>query len=280
MLDLTDEALNAIKSGFRIPPKPVILEELQRVVHSSSPSLEAIGSLVAADVGLASITLKAINSPFFGMSRSISDVKQAVFFLGASNILNLATAEKLKQALTGRSSISLERFWDTASDIANAMMHIGRRMEQHVPLEDLHAIGLFHDAGIAAMALKYDDYRDTLMDANNRDGKRITLLEDEKYNTNHTIVGYYLATSWQLPKTICECVLNHHELNYLQTVGLDETHKINFAILKTAEHSIEEIRRYHASKDWPHIGEQALEYLDLSVLDLDDIKDDLTEMLT
>ena len=279
MTNLTDQALNVIEKGFLIPPKPAILEQLQQLASASAPSLEEIGQLVATDVGLSSAILKAINSPFFGMSRSISDVKQAVFFLGAANILNLVTAEKLRQALSGKSSISLERFWDTASDIASAMLYIGRRSPNPVPLEDLHAIGLFHDAGIAAMALKYSDYRDTLAQSNAATGDRLTVVEEQKYNTNHTVVGYYLASSWQLPRQICDCVLNHHELDYLESPRNDDAHKVNFAILKIAESTVEKIRRFHESKDWPYIGEHAMEYLGFTPADLADIEEDLTEML-
>lgn len=279
MLSLDDKILDHVKSGFHIPPKPEILEKLQRIIDSESPSLEEIGSLVATDVGISSTILKTINSPFFGMARSISDVKQAVFFLGANNILNLVTVEKLKQALVGNSCISLDRFWDTANDIANAMTLIGRRVDNEVVLEDLHAIGLFHDIGIAAMSLKYDDYLDTLTEANSDLGKRLYELEDERYNTSHTVVGYYLAASWQLPKQICECILNHHDMDYLGSASKDETQKINFSILKVAENIIEKIRRFHETKDWPDISENAMEYCGFSSEDLLDIEEDLAEML-
>ncbi len=279
MLDLDDKTLEFVKSGFHIPPKPEILEDLQRVINSGSPSLEDIGNLVASDVGISATILKTINSPFFGMPRSISDVRQAVFFLGAGNILNLVSIEKLKQVITGTSCISLERFWDTANDTANAMVFIARRIGSKVPLEDLHAIGLFHDTGIAAMAIKYADYRETLMEADSEAEMLLTAREDEKYNTNHTIVGYYLTSSWNLPKQICECVLNHHDLMYLQTASHDETQKINFAILKAAEQIIDNIRRYHDAQDWPHISEQVLDLLGIDEVELSDIEDDLSEML-
>lgn len=279
MLYLDDDILDHVKSGFHIPPKPAILDELQRIIGSDSPALETIGNIVATDVGVSSTILKTINSPFFGMARSISDVKQAVFFLGAANILNLVTAEKLKQAMVGDSCISLERFWDTATDIANAMTYMGKKVETDVPLEDLHAIGLFHDIGIAAMSIKYDDYLDSLTEANSDSGKRLSELEDEKYNTTHTVVGYYLASSWQLPKQICECILHHHDMDYLDTVSNNEVQKINFAILKTAENTIEKIRRFHDTKDWQDISEKTMEYTGFTSVELDDIEEDLTEML-
>lgn len=279
MLNLDDETLSIVKSGFHIPPKPEILEDLQRVINSDSPSLEDIGNLIASDVGISATILKTINSPFFGMPRSISDVRQAVFFLGAGNILNLVTIEKLKQAISGSSCISLERFWDTANDIANAMVFIARRIESKVPLEDLHAIGLFHDTGIAAMAVKYPDYRSTLMEADSETEVLLTVREDEKYNTNHTVVGFYLTSSWNLPKQICECVLNHHDQTYLQVASNDEVKKINFAILKAAEQVVEKVRRYHSAQDWPYVSEQVLDLLGIDEVELGDIEDDLSDML-
>lgn len=72
----------------------------------------------------------------------------------------------------------IRAFWGSASDIATAATLIGTKIKSKVPTENLHMIGLFHDAGIPAMAMNYDDYINVLAESN-RD-YHVSLIEREE----------------------------------------------------------------------------------------------------
>ncbi len=44
----------------------------------------------------------------------------------------------------------------------------------------------------------------------------MTQIEDNYYQTNHASVGYFVARTWNLPQTLCELILRHHEPDFLQ----------------------------------------------------------------
>ncbi|WP_249930154.1 HDOD domain-containing protein [Pseudoalteromonas aurantia] len=60
----------------------------------------------------------------------------------------------------------LARFWDTATEITDVATLFGKEIKSKVPEENLHILGLFHDAEIPAMAMKYGKYLDVLTTAN------------------------------------------------------------------------------------------------------------------
>jgi HD-like signal output (HDOD) protein len=198
-------------------------------------------------------------------------------FLGLDSITTLVTSFLIKQAFKqDKCCISLERFWDTASDIATAATLIGSKLKSKVPTENLHMLGLFHDSGIPAMAMNYDDYIKVLTESNRDYHVSLIDREEAKYSTNHAVVGYFLANSWYLPKSICQMILRHHDHAYLKETeeGIEQ---LTFATLKMAENLVHVNKRFIASPDWPYIKDDVLNALNLDEDDYQDIKEDAEE---
>lgn len=99
---------------------------MQRLAQIPHVDPAVAGQCIASDVGLSAVILKTLNSSFYGMSRTITDITQATILLGISSVLSLFAANKIKSAIQGESCISLERFWDTEYDVAHVMTFTGR----------------------------------------------------------------------------------------------------------------------------------------------------------
>lgn len=276
LFDLDDKKIASVVSSFQVPVKPEILSGIDELMHEKEPNIEAVATLIASDVGLSAAILKIINSPLYGMNRRISEIKQAVMMLGLKTINSLVTAILLKQAFTGKASISLERFWDDANDIANAMTFIGSKVKNKIPVEMLYTIGLFHNCGIPLLALKYENYKDVLIEANTANEDFIS-IEEKHYATNHAILGYYISSSWHLPKEICQLILMHHDNGYLSS-SADNEYKIAFAALKAAENMVERAKRFNYAPMWQESEDLFLNVLGISAIDYADLEDDYAEI--
>ncbi|NOU49692.1 HDOD domain-containing protein [Pseudoalteromonas sp. JBTF-M23] len=273
MINIDDKIIKDIKRGFNLPPKPELLERLQSELQQPEPELNQIAQLIATDLSTSAAVLKVINSPTYGMSRTITDIKQAVMFLGLDSVTQLVTGCLLQQAFEQtKCCISLERFWDTSSEIAAISTLIGKKVKSKVPSENLHMLGLFHDAGIPAMAVKYPDYVKLLNEANNNDASLIA-LEGKVYNTSHTVVGFYLASSWHLPKQICQLILRHHDTEFLFEPH-DQESLISYATLKMAENLVHTQKRFVSTPDWPLVKNEVLNVLEIDEDDYQDILED------
>ncbi len=126
------------------------------------------------------------------------------------------------------------------------------------------------------MAMKYKNYQETLDAALTTPKIPLTEIEEKTYHANHAVIGYYVASSWRLPKDICKIILQHHERDFLNKITGSEQQDF-YAILKLAEHII--TLRYHDSPatDWPYIETQVLDVLGI---DTDDLADIIEEMNT
>ncbi|WP_425281503.1 HDOD domain-containing protein [Pseudoalteromonas xiamenensis] len=82
MISVDEKILKDIKEGFNIPPKPELLTALQHELAQAAPELNQVAKLIANDVATSAAVLKVINSPCYGLARTITDIRQAVMFLG------------------------------------------------------------------------------------------------------------------------------------------------------------------------------------------------------
>lgn len=275
-MNIDDEKMASIVSSFQVPIKPKALTEMQEIMGAPEPDINLVADLISSDIGLSSAILKVINSPYYGMSRTISEIKQAVMIIGLTTINSLITALLLKSSLQGKASISLERFWDDSLDVANAMLFIGNRIKDKVPIDVLYTVGLFQNCGIPLLALRFENYKETLIEANNN-GCNSIALEEEKYNKNHAVLGYFIVSSWNLPKEICDIILQHHNIKFFDTIVGSEA-QLTLATLKMAEHFVERAKRHNVSPDWQEMELTVSEVLGLSTVDFNDFEDDYADL--
>jgi len=279
MIEVNDSVLQQINKSFVIPPQPALLKELKGLAEQQEPHLSDVAELIAKDLAISAAILKTINSPAFGLARSVSDIRQAVMFLGLEGAFSLVQGLKLKEAFgSNKCSISLERFWDNSALIADVAMYIGNLVKIQVPVEDLYTLGLFHDCGVPPMAIKYQDYGALQAFATQNIQHSLPSFEDKKYKTSHPIIGYYLATTWHLPKNICKLILHHHDMEFLDAID-DSQDQICFAVLKMAENIVHEERDYSPARDWFEVRAAVLDVLGLTEYDYNDIKEDISEII-
>lgn len=279
MIVVNEQVLSDVNKNFIIPPKPKILNDLELLASAQEPSLSDAAEIIAKDVAIASAILKIVNSPAYGLVRSVSDIKQAIMFLGWNGIEALIPALKLKQMFLQKTCcISLERFWDNASEIANVNMVVGQRVKNKIPVEYLYTLGLFHDCGIVPMAIKYDDYVNVLHGSNRSSKESLVDIEDRVYGANHAIIGYYLASSWHLPRDICQLILRHHDISLLEDTS-DPNQQLCFCVLKLSESIVNSILRDEKIKDWERLEPFILKKLNMSEDEYIDLQEEAIEYL-
>ena len=274
MFEVNEQVLEKVRRSFTIPSKPALLIELQAQLKSAEPNMTRIADIISQDVGIAGGVLKVVNSAAFSLPRSVTNIKQSVLFLGLSGIHSIVTALILKQSMnTLICSISLDRFWDKASLVANIAVFIGKNFKDRLPAEDLYTAALFQDCGIAAMALKYSNYKKVLSASDNSDKYTLADIEEHTYKTNHAVIGYFIASTWQLPRNICQQVLQHHNHDFLNEAE-QENEQLLFSIIKMAENIVNLHFTYRNSTDWPQLKDSVLEAL---YFDEDDYQDMLED---
>ncbi|WP_284243648.1 HDOD domain-containing protein [Thalassotalea insulae] len=277
MLQVDDKVIADIARGFAIPPQPSLLIKLQQLMANKEPDINELAQVISQDVAISATVLKTVNSPIYGLSRSISDIHMAARYIGSEGILLLVTNCLLRKSFQqSDSSITLEEFWHNANNIANTSVLIGNSLTQNVSKDRLFTLGLFHDCGIPVMASKYADYSQTYEHALKTPSETLTAIEESVYQVNHATLGYYVASSWRLPKDICQLILCHHDREFLSTSS-NQSQRFYFAILKMAENIVHRHKYFRDAADWPYISDSVLAILDMADEDYQDLLEDSAE---
>lgn len=282
-IELSDEQIRSVLQGISVPPQPQIMVDLQMEQVMPDPDLRTIARLISQDPGLSGALLKTVNSPFFGLANRIASIQQAVNLLGCRSVINLINAQSIRGELSDAAIVTLNRFWDTAQDVAMTSLSLAKRIGHPAP-DEAYTLGLFHNCGIPLMLTRFPNYMDVLEEAyaSASAETRVTDIENRVFNTNHAVVGYFVARSWKLPAHLCEAIANHHNaLALFDDEWSDAQIKTLLAILKMAEHICACHRVLGGQPDdgeWEAVAQQVLEYVGLSEYDFDYLKGSIREL--
>ena len=282
--ELSAEYIEKVLQGISVPPQPQIMVDLQMEQVMPSPDLRAIAKLIGQDPGLSGALLKLVNSPFFGLTNRIASIQQAVNLLGCNTVINLINAQSIRGELTDEAIVTLNRFWDTAQDVAMTCLTLAKRLGYHSP-DEAYTLGLFHNCGIPLMLKRFPAYMTVLEEAyaNATDERRVVDTENQLLNTNHAVVGYFTAKSWNLPLHLCEAIASHHNALaiFTEDASRDAQLKTLLAILKMAEHicaSHRVLGNQAQDHEWQSIEQLVLEYVGLSEYDFENLRESIRDM--
>ncbi|WP_260957679.1 HDOD domain-containing protein [Pseudomonas citri] len=270
-----------------MPPQPQIMVDLQMEQYMPDPDLETIAKLISQDPGLSGALLKIVNSPYYGLRNKITSIQRAVNLLGSRSIINLINAQSIKGELHDDAIVTLNRFWDTAQDVAMTCLTLAKRVGLDNG-DEAYALGLFHDCGVPLMLKQFPDYMGVLEEAyaNASTECRVVDTENRVFNTNHAVVGYYTSKSWRLPDHVSQAIANHH--NAL-AIFSDESSRNNsllknlLAVLKMSENicaSYRVLGNQAVDHEWECVGHLVLDYIGLSEYDFQTQKQEIRDLAT
>ncbi len=278
---LSPEDVRKVLQGISIPPQPQILVDLQMEQIMPNPDLRRISQLISQDPGLAGSVLKIVNSSAFGLRNHISSIPQAVQLLGLSTLINVLNGISIKSEMSDDTIVQLGRFWDTAIDIARVCTCLAGQLGLRNPDEG-YALGLFHNCGIPLLMRRFDHYLEVVEASYRAHEHRIIDVENQHLNTNHAVVGYYVARSWHLPTHLGEIIAEHHNVESIFIADEPYPHdkKRLLAVLKIAEHFCGNHRllgQQEQDYEWERIELPLLSYMGLSQDQLENLRDDLID---
>ena len=161
---LVSNEIDAVLNSIVIPPRPLVVEQMQAELAKDEPDLRRAAYIVGQDVGLTIAVLKTVNSPLYGLSRRAESVDQAVSLIGLRQLSILVSALSVRSLLKG-DTLTLSRFYETSSKRTYAMSRMARETGT-VDVGLAQTFGLFCDVGIPLLRGRFPDYVETLKVAN------------------------------------------------------------------------------------------------------------------
>ncbi|MBI4984441.1 MAG: HDOD domain-containing protein [Rhodocyclales bacterium] len=262
--------------GIGIPPRPAILDQINREMAKDEPDFKFLADVVSSDVGLSASLIKVANSPYFGFGKKVRSVREALLVLGLKIIVRTIAGLALQK--TFPHIPSLERFWDSSACTARVSGWLAQQLKgaTRVRPDDAYTFGLFRDCGVPVLMIPFPEYQGVLRQANDERELAFTAIEDQMLSINHAIVGSELAEEWLLPEEIYHAIRHHHDAAVLAGSGAataPESSRRLIAVSQAAEYLIQRHTGRNQTNEWHKLGETCLSLLGLGQEDLDRLCD-------
>jgi putative nucleotidyltransferase with HDIG domain len=192
---------------------PVLVVELLNSFEQEDLSAGELARKVSQDQALSAKTLRLANSSFYGLSRKVTTIQQAITILGFDSVRTLIAAAALTDAFAGNkhAAFDFNGFWRHSIGTAVCAKLLARAAGLNQSIAFIS--GLLHDIGILVLVTRFPQQYSAAM--NYRLTNDCYMIEAERavLGPDHCIVGRTLAEHWKFPVLMQRAIANHHAPN-------------------------------------------------------------------
>ena len=217
MIDIDPRIMAMVE---KMPAFPASVTTILNLTARSTCAPKDLVEVIEHDPVLTVKVLKLVNSAYFGLSREVTSVKQAIVYVGINTIKNVAISIAAMGALpsTSPSGYDLQRFLSHSLTTAAAARVLARGLGvKENDLGDFFVASLLHDIGQLLMAQFFPAEFAKALSLCADDGVSIQQAEQQMMGVDHAMVGAMLAERWQLPAPLVGCIRNHHRLGEIES---------------------------------------------------------------
>ncbi|HEX3135088.1 MAG TPA: HDOD domain-containing protein [Planctomycetota bacterium] len=199
----------------RIPALPAVVQKILTLAGSMSSTAMEMEELIRQDMVIAGRLLKLVNSPFYGLSKSVSSISQAVSIVGFSSLKSLvmaASASNLMMVDLTCYGFKSDGLWKNSIVTAMLARDIARRCGvDKDEAEEYFLAGLMRDVGMLVLGPILAKNRVTLRKiSGNKDD--ILTRERRAIGFDHCWAGERVADKWRLPADLLLSIGKHHRI--------------------------------------------------------------------
>ena len=204
--------LDKIRNCTELPSLPAIAVQVLEMTQEDQADLNKIAEVISRDPALSGKILRVVNSSFYGRSKPVGTISQAMVVLGLHSVKTLVLGFTLINNLQGGGKAAKGfrhvQYWKHSLFTATAARMFAQKVGIR-DVEEVFLIGLLADIGMLVMDRVIGDaYGGSLASLTSHDG--LCTLERQAFDTTHAELSGLLAGQWKLPPLLAMPIANHH----------------------------------------------------------------------
>lgn len=199
-----------------LPALPHSAISLLQLSQNISAGPNEFAKPIEADPGLMGQVLKFVNSSYFGFSREITSIQQALTLVGTRPITNFALWNAVFSVIPNPKfgPFDLKRLWQDSLRRALFARRLGKALSLPES-EDLFAGALLQDMAIPLLLKEMPEQYEDLIERTTTESRRLSGLEQECFGWDHADAASVIAERWMLPPRFVSLIKNHTQLDNL-----------------------------------------------------------------
>jgi HD-like signal output (HDOD) protein len=210
-----------------IPSLPQFVIETLKKLDDPKSSASDVGEILRKDESLVLRILRLANSAYYGLSRKITVVPEAISYLGFKTVKSIVLAASVYKFMDSSfTGYSLDRgeMWRHSQGVAATSRYLCEKVRAGDP-EEAYIGGLMHDIGKIVL----NDYvrfgYSIILRLVEEDGIPFCDAERQVLGFDHAQVGGLVMEQWNLPDVYSYVTIYHHTPEELPS-GASEHRKV------------------------------------------------------
>lgn len=198
-----------------LPTLPDVVARLSLLISGDVWSAADFEEVVELDPALTANLLRLANSPYFGFSRKITSVRQAVTLMGIKRVFEVAASGAFSRVIPPHISgydMQAREFWRHSIAVAIYSERLVLELGLSLPTLTFTA-ALLHDVGKLVIGAFLSQESGSMMQRLNAGDTTMVEVEHATLGTDHAQVGALVAKKWNLPEVVEIANQWHHRPN-------------------------------------------------------------------
>ncbi len=197
-----------------LPSPPKLHSRLIKILRSETKSQKEIVHEIEKNPALVAKLLRLSNSVFYSTRKQISDISEAISFIGTEFVLSIVLGHETFNILKKDVDPLIVKQIEAIREISILRAHVARELSiQWLQINDQHEIyvaALLLDIGLILRFYSAPERFYEFYNAYKNKNEPMYFIDKEIFSTTHDIVGAALLTYWNFPNGIIDAVENHH----------------------------------------------------------------------
>jgi putative nucleotidyltransferase with HDIG domain len=243
----------------QLPAMPQVVQDVMGSFRDPNVGSASLAHKIELDQGLSSRVLRVANSSFYGLSREVGSIQDAVTVLGFDTVRSLVVSAGFTRAFFQSTSDDLfdrHAYWMRCFRVGTYTEALAQSTGGMRQLS--FTSGLFHDVGQLVMSICAPEHFAEILARQKASGASMVEVERELLGFDHAAIGAELAKRWNFPPKI------EHAIHYWrkpESVAFEPiTGMVHVAVLiekgltgQTFINSLPKTLREHLNLSWERI---------------------------
>jgi len=199
----------------KIPSLPSVVLKLRKYLNDPEVNFDELSKVIEYDPGLTANVLQLANSAYFGWSRTIKSVKDAITRLGTNRIfqmvLCMSVAPMVRKPIKGYDLDSTD-LWEHSIAVAICAEILADELRLR-GVEEGFTAGLLHDIGKIVLGTFVEIDDDPIKEIMALDHLAFNEAEMMVLGIDHAEVAGVMLGAWNLPGEVVSAARWHHQPN-------------------------------------------------------------------
>lgn len=209
-----------LREHCSLPSLPEAVIRIQGMVQDEGADSAMVAQIISGDPALAVQVLAVVNSAYYSIPKTTSNLKYAVAYLGLAVIQRIVISVGVVNAMGIKEKKELNNFWYHSFFTALTTKYLAKKFYSYLDPEELWTSSILHDIGKLVYMKFFPEHYKELKRYCEQNGCLFSEAEEHYKLPTSSYLGALLCHHWRLPIKI-EDACRYHNLSHMSKPGSD-----------------------------------------------------------